>query len=204
MKDSDKKLTPLQTIYDAFLSSITDDMYMEWGEEETYADIKNIFLSAMSGFQFPRFKLYDYHEEGDKIGTRIERVEIKKPLTGSGDPNVEPEPPEFEDVEIEVYAETDAFNTELTQEEINIFAHLMLVEWVNRQLASVDVTRQAYSSRDFEFTSQANHLDKLIKLKESFSKEAARLQRLYTRRKMDSNGLFVPNYKGFGGKNNAN
>lgn len=197
MKDSDKKFTPLQTIYDAFLNSITDDMYMEWGEEETYADIKNIFLSAMSGFQFPRFKLYDYHEEGDVIGTRIERVEIEKPE----DPNAEPE---FEDVEVEVYAETDAFNTELTQEEINIFAHLMLVEWINRQLASVDVTKQAYSSRDFEFTSQANHLDKLIKLKESFSKEATRLQRLYTRRKMDSNGLFVPNYQGFGGKNNAN
>ena len=189
MKDSDKKFTPLQTIYDAFLSSITDDMYMEWGEEETYADIKNIFLSAMSGFQFPRFKLYGYHEEGDKIGTRIERVEIEN---------------EFEEVENEVYAETDAFNTELTQEEINIFAHLMLVEWTNRQLASVDVTKQAYGSRDFEFTSQANHLDKLIKLKESFSKEATRLQRLYTRRKMDSNGLFVPNYQGFGGKNNAN
>ncbi len=197
MKDSDKKFTPFQTIYDAFLSSITDDMYMEWGEEETYADIKNIFLSAMSGFQFPRFKLYDYHEEGDKIGTRIERVEIEK----SEDPDGEPE---FEEIEIEVYAETDAFNTELTQEEINIFAHLMLVEWINRQLASVDVTRQAYGSRDFEFTSQANHLDKLIKLKESFSKEATRLQRLYTRRKMDSNGLFVPNYQGFGGKNNAN
>ena len=198
MKDSDKKFTPFQTIYDAFLSSITDDMYMEWTEEETYADIKNIFLSAMSGFQFPRFKLYDYHEEGDVIGTRIERVEIEKP---EEDPNAEPE---FEDVEIEVYAETDAFNTELTREEINIFAHLMLVEWVNRQLASVDVTKQAYGSRDFEFTSQANHLDKLIKLKESFSKEATRLQRLYTRRKMDSNGLFVPNYQGFGGKNNAN
>ena len=197
MKDSDKKLTPFQTIYDAFLSSITDDMYMEWTEEETYDDIKNIFLSAMSGFQFPRFKLYDYHEEGDVIGTRIERVEIENPE----DPNAEPE---FEDVEIEVYAETDAFNTELTQEEINIFAHLMLVEWVNRQLASVDVTKQAYGSRDFEFTSQANHLDKLIKLKESFSKETTRLQRLYTRRKMDSNGLFVPNYQGFGGKNNAN
>lgn len=197
MKDSDKKFTPLQTIYDAFLSSITDDMYMEWTKEETYDDIKNIFLSAMSGFQFPRFKLYDYHEEGDVIGTRIERVEIEKP---EEDPNAEPE---FEDVEIKVYAKTDAFNTELTREEINIFAHLMLVEWVNRQLASVDVTKQAYSSRDFEFTSQANHLDKLIKLKESFSKEATRLQRLYTRRKMDSNGFFVPNYQGFGGKNNA-
>ena len=50
---------------------------------------------------------------------------------------------------------------------------------------------------------QANHLDKLIKLKESFFQGSTRLQRLYTRRKMDSNGFFVPNYQGFGGKNNA-
>ena len=40
MKDSDKKFTPFQTIYDAFLSCITDDMYMEWSEEETYEILK--------------------------------------------------------------------------------------------------------------------------------------------------------------------
>lgn len=156
--------TSFQTIYDSFLSLITDDMYMEWGEEETYADLKNMFISAMSKFEFPRFKLYDF---------------------------------------VEMDQEGDHFNFALTREEINIFAHLMVVEWLNRQLASVDITRQAYSSRDFEFTSQANHLDKLIKLKESFVREATRLQRLYTRRKLDSSGYFVPNYSGFGGKKNA-
>ena len=44
--------TPFQAIYDSFLNLVTDDMYMEWGEEETYADIKNIFLAAISNFQF--------------------------------------------------------------------------------------------------------------------------------------------------------
>lgn len=164
--------TPFQTIYDSFLSLITDDMYMEWGKEETYADTKNMFLSAISKFQFPRFKLYDFEEYDESV-----------------------------DYEEEM---EDRFNFLLTREEINIFAHLMTVEWLNRQLASVDVTRQAYSSRDFDFTSQANHLDKLIKLKESFVRETTRLQRLYTRRKIDNEGYFVPNYSGFGGKNNAN
>lgn len=164
--------TSFQTIYDSFLSLITDDMYMEWGEEETYADLKNMFISAMSKFEFPRFKLYDFVE-------------------------IDPDDMIYDD------QEEDHFNFALTREEINIFAHLMVIEWINRQLASVDITRQAYSSRDFEFTSQANHLDKLIKLKESFVREATRLQRLYTRRKLDSSGHFVPNYSGFGGKKNA-
>lgn len=163
--------TPFQTIYDSFLSLITDDMYMEWGKEETYADIKNIFLSAMSGFQFPRFRLYDYVES-----------DLNNPYTGESG---------------------DYYDFLLSREEINIFSHLMVVEWLNRQLASVDVTRQAYGSRDFEFTSQANHLDKLIKLKESFALEATRLQRLYTRRRINSEGFYKPNYKGFGGKNNV-
>lgn len=164
--------THFQTIYDSFLSLITDDMYMEWGEEETYADVKNMFLSSLSSFQFPRFRLYDYEE--------VENISTGQMEVG------------------------DKFNFLLTREEINIFAHLMLIEWSNRQLASVDVTRQAYSSRDFEFTSQANHLSKLINLKESFTKESTKLQRLYTRRKSDGNGYFIPNYQGFGGKNNAN
>lgn len=164
--------TPFQTIYDSFLNLITDDMYMEWTEEETYSDVKNMFLSAISNFQFPRFKLYDYE--------MVENFMTGHPEVG------------------------DTFNFLLTREEINIFAHLMLVEWTNRQLASVDVTRQAYSSRDFEFTSQANHLAKLISLKESFIKESTKLQRLYTRRKITDSGFFVPNYQGFGGKNNAN
>lgn len=164
--------TQFQTIYDSFLSLVTDDMYMEWNEEETYADIKNIFIGSLSSFQFPRFRLYDYEE--------VENV-----LTGEKEIG-------------------DKFNFLLTREEINIFAHLMLIEWTNRQLASVDVTRQAYSSRDFGFTSQANHLSKLISLKESFTKESTKLQRLYTRRKSDGDGYFIPNYQGFGGKKNAN
>ena len=50
--------TPFQVIYDAFFALVTDDMYLEWAEEDTYADIKNILLAAIPKFEFPRFKLY--------------------------------------------------------------------------------------------------------------------------------------------------
>lgn len=160
--------TSFKTIYDSFLSLITDDMYMEWSAEETYADLKNIFLSSLSNFEFPRFRLYDYET--------VEDVVTGEDRAG------------------------ESFNFILTNEEVKIFAHLMMIDWLNRQLASVDVVRQKYSSRDFEFTSQANHLAKLVSLKDSFIKESIRLQRLYTRRKMNDDGYFVPNYQGFGGK----
>ena len=97
--------------------------------------------------------------------------------------------------------ELSQFNFILDLEEINIIVYLMISEWITRQLATVDVTRQRYSSQDFEFTSQANHLAKLINLKTEYQKECKKIQRLYKRRKLDSNGYMVSNYSGLGGKN---
>lgn len=34
------------------------------------------------------------------------------------------------------------FNFNLTLEEINIFAQLMIIEWIRRQIATVDITKQ--------------------------------------------------------------
>ena len=54
------KPTSFDKIYDRFFGKITDDQYLEWTEEDTRKDIKNILLDAIPGFEFPRFPLYDY------------------------------------------------------------------------------------------------------------------------------------------------
>ena len=82
-----------------------------------------------------------------------------------------------------------SYNIELTSEEINILATYMVVCWVGQQLATVENTRMKYSGSDFKFTSQANHMAKLISLKEQYEKEGLHLQRLYKRRKKDKNGI---------------
>lgn len=87
----------------------------------------------------------------------------------------------------------EEYNSTLTLEEMNILAVLMLVGWIDRQLASVENTRMKYSGSDFKFTSQANHLDKLIKLKATFKYESLHLQRLYKRRKLTEDGYIAPN-----------
>ena len=81
------------------------------------------------------------------------------------------------------------FNVSLSNEEINIIATYMIVEWIGQQLASVENTRMKYSGSDFKFTSQANHLAKLQSLKEKYIAEGFHLQRLYKRRKADKNGI---------------
>lgn len=82
-----------------------------------------------------------------------------------------------------------SYNIELTQEEINILSTYMVVGWLNQQLASVDNVRMKYSGSDFKFTSQANHMAKLITLKEKYEKEGLHLQRLYKRRKKNKKGV---------------
>ena len=63
-----------------------------------------------------------------------------------------------------VLVDNSHFNIELTAEEINILALLMKQGWVQRQVTSIENTRMKYSGSDFKFTSQANHLAKLINL----------------------------------------
>jgi hypothetical protein len=61
-----------------------------------------------------------------------------------------------------VLVDRSGFNVELTNEEINILALLMKQAWVQRQVTSIENTRMKYSGSDFKFTSQANHLSKLL------------------------------------------
>lgn len=75
------------------------------------------------------------------------------------------------------------FNVELSYEEINILAIYMVVEWIKQQLASVEKIRMKFSGSDFKFTSQANHIAKLISLEKEYERQGFHLQRLYKRRK---------------------
>lgn len=83
-----------------------------------------------------------------------------------------------------------AFVNKLTQQEINIISTYMIVEWVGQQLASIENTRMKYSGSDFKFTSQANHMQKLLQMKKDYEREGFHLQRLYKRRKKDDAGVY--------------
>lgn len=86
-------------------------------------------------------------------------------------------------------AEEQKYSADLTPEEINIIAIYMVVEWLGQQLATVELTRMKYSSSDFKFTSQANHMHKLKDLQKEYERKGFHLQRLYKRRKVDDKGI---------------
>ena len=100
--------------------------------------------------------------------------------------------PHFEFPRVDIFnfdEEIEEYNIELSKEEINIISTYMVVEWIGRQLANIDLTRMQYSGSDFKFTSQANHLAKLTELKKVYTQKGFHLQRLYKRRKKDDKGI---------------
>lgn len=97
---------------------------------------------------------------------------------------------EFPRVNIYSYDTKKAsFNANLTAEEINIIATYMVVCWLDQQLANIEQIRQKFSGSDFKFTSQANHLAKILALKQDYERVGFHLQRLYKRRKADADGV---------------
>ena len=163
--------TPFFFFFYSFLSKITDDMYLEFTELDTFRMLEELLSAAMHKFEFPRFDITDFEENYiDEVDT-YEGVE-------SND----------EEVPAIIYG-GGYFNAVLTPEEINILSTYMIVEWLGQQLASVENTRMKYSGSDFKFTSQANHMSKLLTLKKDYEREGFHLQRLYKRRLKDENGI---------------
>ena len=185
--------TQFSEIYNRFLNKITDDMYMELTPEDTIKDLRNLLIDAIPGFEFPRKVIDDYVLE-----TLVVEENETKPddfIIGV----IWDELPEDADDEIpEVLIERSHFNVELTSEEINILAILMMCAWLNRQVASIENTRMKYSGTDFKMTSQANHLSKLLSLLAECQRQSHHMQRLYKRRYADENGEIHSNWTVFG------
>ena len=90
--------------------------------------------------------------------------------------------------------EESSFTADLSSEEINILAILMMIGWTQRQVTSIENTRMKYSSSDFKFTSQANHLAKLMNLLGETQRQSHHMQRLYRRRRTDETGRYESNW----------
>ena len=168
--------TLFATVYNRFLDKITDDMYLELTPEDTVRDLQNLLKNSIPGFEFPR-KILDYTismSQNDKRGFAVPSIE------GT------------------VSFDNSYFHSELSAEEVDILATLMLEGWLQRQITSIEVTRMKYGGTDFKMTSQANHLAKLLSLLKEVQRQSLHKQRLYKRRKTNADGSIASNWGVFG------
>lgn len=169
--------TLFASVYNRFLGKITEDMYMELTPQDTVRDLQNLLISAIPGFEFPR-KILDY-------------TILTRPLT---EDSVNIYGFVVENLDGEKIEDASSFNVELSSEEINILAILMMEAWLQRQVTSIENIRMKYSGTDFKMTSQANHLSKLLSLQTEIRRQSLHMQRLYKRRRVDNEGNIKSNW----------
>lgn len=182
-------------------------MYVELTPEDTLRDLQTLLVDALPGFEFPRCNLSNYTID-TIVKPRSEVTDgdfvlgiIWHELEGD---NFDLDDMLASDQEEMVLVENSTFNFELTSEEINIIAILMMQAWVQRQVTSIENTRMKYSGSDFKMTSQANHLQKLMGLLNECKTQSIHMQRLYKRRRMirgtgtPYDGLYRSNWDVFG------
>ena len=184
--------TQFTDIYNRFLGKITDDMYMELTPEDTIRDLRSLLIDAIPGFEFPRKILDDY-----SIETLVKKED--EVVEGEFVIGVVWNTPDAEEDKgvPDVYVERSHFNADLTSEEINILALLMMCAWLQRQVTSIENTRMKYSGSDFKMTSQANHLAKLLNLLTECQRQSFHMQRLYKRRRINGEGYIESNWDVF-------
>ena len=176
-------------VYNRFLGKITDDMYVELTPQDTIRDLRNLLIDAIPHFEFPRHNLYDYTiqteiKDEDKVLTTDFIIGMLWDEMPQDSLNPVPR----------LVIEKSNFTAELTSEEINILAILMMSAWVQRQVTSIENTRMKYSGSDFKMTSQANHLSKLQSLLHECQRQSHHMQRLYKRRKLTNSGEYQSNW----------
>lgn len=119
--------TPFSLVYDLFLSKIQDDLYLELTELDTHRLLQELLLAAIPKFEFPRKPLDDYETQDVVDVGKYNGIES-----------------DFKDWDLLIYGQGQ-FNVLLTDEEMNILATYMIVEWIGQQLASIENTRMKYS-----------------------------------------------------------
>lgn len=171
--------TSFASVYNRFLGKITDDMYFELTQQDTVQDLNNLLTSSIPGFEFPR-KVLSY---------QINITQTDNPDDTSGFV--------YTDLEGNLMVDASSFDADLTDEEINILSILMMEQWLQRQITSIENTRMKYSGTDFKMTSQANHLAKLLTLLSEIQRQSLHMQRLYKRRKTNEDGQIRSNWSIF-------
>lgn len=164
--------TSFFTIYCRFLDKITDDMFLELTLDETINILHSLMKDSLHHFTYPRFRINRYDDKAEAIS----RIDTEEEIITQG---------RFEDT--------------LTNEEEDIIAEIMLLNWYQRQLASTRITQMRYSTSDFKQTSQASHMQRLNSLIDSQNKRIRRMLNNYSKRKVDEEGYIVPNTDGLAG-----
>lgn len=103
---------------------------------------------------------------------------------------------EFPKTLLDINLEEKCFVNDLSMEEINILASIMVKVWLKRATQDQRLIRLEYGDKDFSMGNQSTHLKILDAKLKDIEQEIYYMQRLYNRRTKTGQ----PNYSGIAGK----
>ena len=128
-------MASVQDVYDAFLTKMLEEEWLNWTEEEQQQDWRALLDAVIPWFKFPR-------------------------------------------VSLEIDADGQFVDKDISNTEIQILATYMKCEWLNREILTWENVKPLYVERDF---SQANLINKLTTLLDREEYKALKLERVYYR-----------------------
>ncbi len=128
-------MASVQDVYDAFLTKMLEEEWLNWTEEEQQQDWRALLDAVIPWFKFPR-------------------------------------------VSLEIDADGQFVDKNISNTEIQILATYMKCEWLNREILTWENVKPLYVERDF---SQANLINKLTTLLDREEYKALKLERVYYR-----------------------
>lgn len=134
----------------------------------SYQEIYGIFINKITDFNFINLSEEDIESLCLKylISSTAKFSKCKKDLTARDD-------------------ETQTFFVKLDGIEKEILATMMIVEWLTPQVYNIMNLKQFLGDQEYKHYSQANHLEKLMLLRETAIEEGDQLMTAYTYTKED-------------------
>lgn len=127
-----------------------------------FEEVYNFFLSKVTDYSFINFTESELEDEFEKYlrsacakfftaGTRLEKdLQFKE------------------------------FNRDLTDLEMEIISLLMVIEYLNPKIVATENMKQFLTTKEYKVYSQANHLSKMLELKNQYKSEASHLMSQYS------------------------
>lgn len=135
----------------------------------SYTDIYPSFLRKINDFDLPQFT----DDELEAYCQNILKSALVKLTSINND---------LSEIIIDENTGEEMFASDLTYYEIEMIAGQMVVEWIDSELNNTQLIRMFVGTKDETMASQANHIEKLITLKEKQRAEVSMMMRDYAYR----------------------
>lgn len=198
-------MTPYEKIYGRFLSKVEDHSFLDTSKFESEKELYDYFYDFLIG-AVVKFKACesdltesvpdkqyfeddpDYEpednepkeDESEEVNPEEDELLVQFNIDEEESNEEDDEPEEDKPDQIDVTYRYYGFKGNLTTEEIEILANLMVVEYLNPKIVSTQNMKQRLSDREYQMYSQSQHLSQMLNTQRYYTQISNQMISSYT------------------------